>query len=237
MLLLCGGNIRSGSTLQFNLAREIVGHALHANQSPLWLHAHNAIDKSHWVAVKSHWYPSPWRQGAHHINISDDNFADGKVKVLMTYRDLRDVAVSLMRFQGISFGELISSGTLSRMVIVDEPEWFKNVPTEYIFRRKYEDWTENLYDEVIDIANFLAVTIEAKEMARIISEYNAQHVSNSLAHSNNMNAITYFSPNHISDSPYNYRGVLTDKEITTIENQNGVSEWLTRNGYKLHGNT
>lgn len=227
MLIICAGMIRSGSTLQFNLVKLIAeksgGYYIHANE-PIWDRAREFTKANSGIGVmKSHFCPSEEM-----LPSSNDN----NIIVVSTYRDLRDVALSIAKFQNTSVNKVIP--TIYRMP-KDEKKWFDRFGND-IYRSKYEEWTANdgtVAKEVERLAYYIGVSITFLEALQIAVSNSKSEVYRYQSELDNMNARSYYSPNHISNVPTNWRIQMEQKHVDKIERNEGVRNWLINNGYRL----
>jgi tetratricopeptide (TPR) repeat protein len=163
MLIICGGMSRSGSTVQYQIVCEII-ESLGLGMTIGWVDVPNkalldnlenaAFRKDKFLVIKSHNFSTPIKTLVE----------TGKVKVVYVYRDLRDVTVSLANKFAKSADNAISI-------------WLSNELNNYylwmdigdkIVVSKYENMVNDLYGEVIKIANYLQVAVSS-DLAKNIS--------------------------------------------------------------------
>lgn len=151
MLLVCNGMIRSGSTLQYNMIRELVEkHRLGKGQG---FYTKNNINTSKNLVQK-------WKddQLFHVIKMHDlydiDLYkkAGESMRIIYIYRDIRDVAVSVKRKFGHTDNTLID--VLDEAVAVSyELNKYDNVLTQ-----RYEDVISNISYALNEQTNFLKIS-------------------------------------------------------------------------------
>lgn len=141
MLILCCGMFRSGSTLQYNIVRQIVEYR-DLGQGEGWLGDHSegkrldafrdwALDDKIHVAK------------VHNLARREvDEFPQwgNKLRLFHTYRDLRDVAVSLRKKFDTSDEDIIGSLDEAISVLQLVEDRFEEV----LFVQKYEDMNKDL---------------------------------------------------------------------------------------------
>ena len=164
MLVICNGMFRSGSTLQYNLARELLerlgcgtghgffdGEAITADRNEIqrWLND----EKLH--IVKTHKIPPI---------VFDPQFFN-RFRILYIYRDLRDVAVSLKRRdQYASYSDKKLLQVLDLAVDI-----FNRVtPLPNALIQQYETLTNDLDTALHEIAGFLNMPIDPKTANHVI---------------------------------------------------------------------
>ena len=227
MIVHCGGMIRSGSTLQYNITYRIVetlslGRHLHCNENAKQILA-NDWDRT-WLVNKGHVY-KPYHVPAKCL-------AEGKFRLVMIYRDLRDVLVSTMRFRRRTFDETLA--VLVEETIERERGWFRYIPKQYIYRSRYEDVIKDVEREIINISNFLDLRLTYTEIKAIYNETNLNATKQHVKQLNNMQAHTRYGPRHIGGVKHGqYKDVLTKQQIKQIESIPEVNHWLIENGYRL----
>jgi hypothetical protein len=161
--VFCVGMIRSGSTLQFQLASSIVEHSRmgqrvkYAPESEFETLLHQHI-KYHGLKVfKAHICTPPLAKVAR----------EDSTKVIYCYRDIRDVAVSAMRKFDFSFDALINAGWLDQ-AIADYRSW-TTMPNVLVSR--YEEIIRDRRIEASRIASFLDLSIEPDVLTALAEEY------------------------------------------------------------------
>lgn len=165
MIVVCCGMIRSGSTLQFNMARELIEAAKCGV-------AHGFISEDElsgtgrqlleWAAdrrfhvVKSHSIEPV------------ATLSSGQVYLLYTFRDLRDVALSAKRKWGLSGDQLMASLTKAVGAQTHLAE-----SRHRVLEQRYEHITNDPAAAVEEIARFLAIPVtpeRAQRIARTLAE-------------------------------------------------------------------
>lgn len=164
MLVICNGMMRAGSTLQYNIVRNLIeklglgkAHGYYDNgiyklsesRFMEWLN-----DEDYYHVIKMHdIHPKAF-----------ENKNNPKLKICYIYRDIRDVAVSIKNIWG-NKGEKLYSSLDRAISIYYSLEKFPNV----LFQ-KYEEVISNLPKSVIEISQFLNININSEIIEEIIKE-------------------------------------------------------------------
>lgn len=203
MIIFAAGLRSSGSTVQYQIAKELIesqnlGFGLILNKGK---NIERWFINSQKVVVKSH--------KVTHVKYIKSGYA----QILMTVRDLRDVACSLMKRWKYSFDDILPA--LGKFV-KQQQAWTQF--TQYIYVNKYEFWHKDLFQETLNIAAFLNVDISTTTADVVASKYSI--VNNKLR----------LGSHHIIDGTVGkYQKMLTTQQINTINFEWG--EWLNKYGY------
>lgn len=233
MWVLCGGMERSGSTLQYQLAKEIVETA-GLGEGKGWVNDASMEElirtkpDDRYYVIKSHAYLKSFDQLPRKLCV-------------YSYRDARDVVVSLMRKNDKTFDEVCDWAMLQKLV----NNFRKWTSLDQVHIAKYETFNKDLETATGQLAAFLgAKELNASQVASIaaafsidaqkkrmeavkagegeVLEIQGQMVSgSSLLHSNHIQ----------SGESGDYEQYLTRGEIAFIEHSIGA--WMTKNGYPL----
>lgn len=235
--VLCCGMLRSGSTLQYNIAQEIVtrldlGSGVTAFTSP------NLLAE----LLKQYQSPPP---GISVLKLHDYTTevdllrATGRTKGIYIYRDIRDVVVSWMRMQDQSFEE-IDARNIVDTCLANYAMWTQ---MDGVLISRYETVMETggLLKEVTRIAAHLGVDLEDK-IAESISQMFSLEQQRERIHQYNYerdgipigrtiyNPKTSLHNNHInSGASGEWRDVLTPEQQELIIEWAG--DWLKARGY------
>lgn len=235
MLILCCGMVRSGSTLQYQLASELVTTT--AAGKPLgWIsdRQYSQLITAHenhaeLLITKCHDYSSE----------AGDLVSDGKAKAIYVYRDIRDVVVSKLNKNGHSFRSLIQSGFVER-VLKNDSRWNS---TGSILCSRYEEMTMDLNREVRRIARFLGLRIEDALVRLIAEKYSLENqVGRILSFDYETKGVrggrSLYDPssllhrNHIfSGKSGQWKTALTGIQTAALEYR--AHEWLEDRGYPV----
>lgn len=182
MLIVCNGMIRSGSTLQYNLARSIVenmeiGKGCGYYDGKLYILDETQINK--WIDIK--WYYIIKTHELHpkiaKIAKSEQN---NTVKICYIFRDIRDVAVSAKTKWGRKDDSLLVS--LDKAIQI----YYAMEEIPNVFFQKYEDLVSNIYGGVKELSNFLEVNPSKEIIDKVVKECSLENMS-SLSKSTKIN--------------------------------------------------
>lgn len=212
------GMRRSGSALCYEIVRAILGNEYGMG----WITWQQFDDlartndgKCEHVIVKSHVHlpshsPSAWR-----IN------ADGRMRIVHSYRDVRDVAASLIKFVEDPDDTILEQSLLATMA---ESDAWRQMKIKCAYR--YEDMMDNPARKIGQIADFLGREVDAQEMAERFSMEN----NRSLLPSEHRTPDRVWWHNHIDDGRVGkWEDVLTPPQLEMV-NRIG-SDWLKKMGY------
>lgn len=161
MWLFCGGMYRSGSTLQFQIASEIVENKLIGKRIE-W----TKPDRFFEIKSKYKNYHKYKVYKSHLLTVEiDKEFINNNALGIYIYRDLRDVAISLMQKNNVSFEQVIKEKTLDRAI----EEYTKWTSKKNVHVARYEDVINNLAQEISNIATFLKVENMSLEQCAILA--------------------------------------------------------------------
>ncbi len=165
MLVLCVGMKRSGSTLQYNLARSLVestdslegGYILSMAPEQRSKLFHEYATDSKLCVVKSHTMP------AEAAALPAD-----QVRFCYIYRDIRDVAVSIRAKEGLTGEKLLA---YLDTCIDDYHEIMRANP---VLKQKYEDVMADTPAAIRELADFLAVPVDDQLVQQINEQYSIE---------------------------------------------------------------
>jgi hypothetical protein len=169
--IFCGGMIRSGSTLQYNIASEIIERK-GLGKREIWIDDHNNYFSNSRVdgltTFKSHVLSSPIA----------NCLRDGLGLAIASYRDVRDVVASwqIKHRKIFALEECIEVG---RTAIRNFSQW-EDLPEECVYIGKYEDFFCNISGEIKKISEVMQVEINSTEIADIAATLNAVEIAKKL---------------------------------------------------------
>jgi hypothetical protein len=229
--------LRAGSTLQYQIASELI------ERSGLGVRSPYADPMSHEGALQAAVPKGISRTFKSHALTPSimERLADGNAVALYSFRDLRDVIASQQQKNGWSLGERDLRALVADLLATDSA--WRSLPRVHVVR--YESMVTRLLEEVLDSAAFLEVPCAlslAESIAADLS-YEAQlrrlasitgeswvHVDpnnvydvNSLLHRNHLQ----------SGRPGRFCEVLAPVQVAIIELVAG--DWLANNGYGASG--
>ena len=242
MLVICAGMPKAGSTLQFNLCKELLGEHLEED--------HGWVTGAQWAQG---FRPPTAGAGGGHVVLKCHRLPrwahdepDPDRRVVSTFRDLRDVAASAKEFEPHKgFDEILETLELT----VTELGAMDGLDRCLI--QRYETMVSDLPSTVIDLAEHLDIDVDPAEAAEIAGRWDVESTKERTATvqpaaapkrrwwqrrrddpAAQWDADTLLWPTHISSSegrPGRYQGVLSAEEVATIEDRYG--SWLHAHGY------
>lgn len=206
--VICCGMRRSGSTMQYHVARAIVEAARADCQI---LKAHRLTDEQRKL------------------------IAGGDTKCLYIYRDIRDVIVSEMNLKRMpfSFANVCGSEIVAD-VLRSYREW---MTVQDIYASRYEEVMADLKSEVARIAAYLQCAIPPEDIARIAEQNSIERTRQDLCAGTEAEALvldrkTLLFNRHInSGESGQYHAALSSLQIKWIETLG--YEWLVARGYPV----
>lgn len=229
MIVFCGGMIRSGSTLQFQIASDLLETRGACERWPylepeqLELRLSKSDGGNLRGVIKTHVLTSS----------ALALLQQKQAKAVYCYRDLRDVAVSAMRVFGHDWAAMKALQVLQR-AITQELLW--RAQPEVLVQR-YEQFITNLPAAVAEIADHLDVKLQPGEAERIAANYTLDMQRKKIAtwEATSAPGQTYH-PRELLHSKHIERGEIgcwrhtldpaIADEITTK-----YSDWLSAHGY------
>lgn len=237
MWVFCCGMFRSGSTLQYNITRELVEN--YTNGTILGIDNGTQLPD---ISEMHRWLTSYAVLKIHiHRKEIDTVIANGNaVKGIYIYRDVRDVVVSWMNMRNQSFEDI--DGPSFAAICVANYEAWTHLP--HVLVSRYEDMMAgNLLEEVNRIARFLNIDITPQQANAIAQKNTLEQQKDYLnkfdfAHQGVHFDWTTYDPktlmhkNHVQSSQSGrWQEKLTSAQTHLIEDQ--VGDWLQAHGYSL----
>jgi hypothetical protein len=236
MWIFCCGMQRSGSTVQFQIAAQLVEEAKLGKRVE-WVKAERFPE----LRQKYAEYPG-WKVFKHHICTDEmaSEFHQRTAMGVYVYRDLRDVCVSTMHKYSMTFEQLWDSGFLADCL--QQFQKWTSLPRMLV--SKYEEVVRDLPREVERIATHLGMSLEpqryeqiaaeyviAKQMQRIEDAKRAGRLQQGFADAL-FDPHTNLHTNHIHSGEIgSWKEVLSADQIAVIENS--AHDWLAMHGYEL----
>lgn len=228
MLLICAGMMRSGSVVQFQLAGAVVNHLgigsivkprdgdeFDANVNR-WAFA------DEWYVAKLHDYRESIKRGHDH----------GKVKVVMTVRDPRDIMVSLMNFRQDTF-ETMTHAPVFPNNLKNHKRWSEAIHAVNFRCIRYEDLMNvKLFQEAIGISHHIGYTLDLNVAQEISDQYSISKNKLRADAAYPVSSPDYFSTRHINDgSSGQWKTALDEDQIRWVEDV--AHDFMETNGYEL----
>jgi hypothetical protein len=171
MLIICNGMLRSGSTLQYNLAAAVMErHCSLVRAGFIGGFADPRVvarlaamrDSQDWHIVKTHEPPL------------EHAFYNGRVRTLFSRRDPRDIAASIRKKWDKPFAEILSD--IADMAEIGQQTMA--LPDALV--QEYSDLYENLEGCVAQLGRFLSVPLSPAEVSAIAAEHAVEKVAERL---------------------------------------------------------
>ncbi len=140
--IFCGGMLRAGSTLQYQIASELI------ERSGLGVRSPYADPMSHEGALQAAVPKGISRTFKSHALTPSimERLADGNAVALYSFRDLRDVIASQQQKNGWSLGERDLRALVADLLATDSA--WRSLPRVHVVR--YESMVTRLLEEVLD---------------------------------------------------------------------------------------
>ena len=238
MWVFCSGLMRSGSTLQYQIAKTLVedaglGIGVGSCAPGRFREMLERYDDPNQVyVVKSHRY----------VPTAHARLRRGEARALYIYRDLRDVVVSMIHKESLTFRQVMASGFLEQL-LEDDAIW-SNQPNTLV--SAYETVTADVRGEVERIAAFLGVAVSESEVSRIAEEHSLARQKRRIerfdfgtsgvaeGQRNLLDPDTLLHHNHVrSGESGQWTGELTPAQVAEVERVTGA--WLLERGYSPSG--
>ncbi|PZT91817.1 MAG: hypothetical protein DI637_01420 [Citromicrobium sp.] len=166
MLLVCCGMPRSASTLQFNLAWQIVEHAklgtrVEWRPSSEWEGATDEIVKlaesSKYHVVKMHFPPKSIREYAE---------SSDRLHFVYVHRDIRDVIASMQ----IKFAFSITHAISRVRDALETEHWLQNGPKGKVLVQEYQLLLTDLSAAMEQLSSFVSANLDDAQKAQLLNE-------------------------------------------------------------------
>ena len=228
MLLLVCGMHRSGSTLVWQITRQLVdGRPGLRNPRGVEPDAFPAAaaNPDDLLLAKIHYRGS----------LKESDFPDTGVRYLYTYRDPRDVVASLFRKGRFKPGNPKrgpqNSKLIARREIKGDAFWSAR---KNVWVGRYEDFRDDVPQLIRDLAAFLDVPVTPERVAEIDAlvslEQQQERVWESRA--SGVDPDLRVTANHITDGREGaWRDTLTPEEVAAVEAE--CAPWLVQHGYDV----
>jgi hypothetical protein len=227
MLAICGGLMRTGSVAMFQVMREIV-ESQGAGYAPTFPrnreleyweeHIGEWVESDEVVVAKLH----KW-----------EDFLDPHVqelKVVMTIRDMRDVAVSLMNFRGGTFENAVHSEAFKANTR-EEIRWNINGGEDRVMTVRYEDFVLVRAVTTKAVAEFLGITVTLSEAMTIEQKWNINANLRRARAGYPESHPEFMSERHIKSGKVGqWKKALTEEQIQYIQDRLGPM-WFHDRGY------
>ncbi len=230
--IFCGGMYRSGSTLQYNIASEIIerlGVGSREKYYPIHeIYFKNKLNKD-LKTFKSHLLSKE----------IEEQIRNNNAYVLLTYRDIRDVMASWQKKNNFIF-EVADGLKWARSTINSFEKW-ENLSCKRKLISKYEIFTLDIKQEVNSISEFIGFDIDKKTIDEVADNVMVEKFKKRLENlsidqlevDNNLSwdQKTLIHLDHFQDGRIGkYKKELSKElqELTTKE----FNSWLVDHGYE-----
>lgn len=207
MIVVCCGMRRSGSSLQYHIAKELISQV--GGHAEGWLSSWQRFDEiaetfpaTQFIACKVHLYLPKYSVVARRL------FSTGHARGLYIFRDPRDVAASLKRFR-----PKLDLAVEMNAVADTHRLWIKH-PGLYVSR--YDDVVDSIEGETIRIARVLNIAISVEQAYSIADKLSMDNMRKQLPTSGYSEDRILWD-NHIFTGKNGlWRHELTENEISTV---------------------
>lgn len=232
MLLVSGGVVKSGSVALYQYLRQIVQTFANGYAPVMPMGEEEEYFQRnlfHWSSresiyvIKQH----SWRDEFASANKCD------RLRVVMTYRDLRDTCLSVRDFRNDHFEGVIASKILQR-IRDSEQRWRDEMEIgKTLWPIAYEKMRTEPVTEIMGMAMFIGIRLDVSE-AKFIAEKWSIHANRARARQNwPINHPEFMSPRHISSGNVDrWRKELTRLQAITVQHHVG-EQWFLDRGYEL----
>jgi len=235
------GMVRSGSTWIYNVVREILSET-GCGSAIGYVGEGSSLDQ----ALQSPAESTPRLIKFHDpTDIACDMLASGRARAIYSRRDLRDVAVSLIRFENTSLVDLICSQRLGRIIATHE-RW---TACDNLLCIEYTDAMARQRETIAQMAGFLGLPLSTEAAQRIAErcslDQTRQRMQAISSHHEGDDGLqtrdvgrgrqydrqTLLHANHVTSGGITgaYRDVLDKGEIALFDGIYG--DWLQSNHY------
>lgn len=224
--VFCGGMIRSGSTLQYNIVAELLESAFGSARTT-WV---EAADHAEFFRTNGR-FPTAFKSHVLTAEIRSE-LEQGTSSAVATYRDVRDVVASSILKFGIS-PDAVSAVQQARVAIVNFSQWEAQ---EQTLVSKYEQFVDHVPEETARIADFLELRCSRQEIRRVAEKCTGlkalQPNLGSPARSDAFDSYTLLHSDHCNGGTVSrYREELGPDVISALNVEFG--DWLASHGYSL----
>jgi hypothetical protein len=239
MWIFCCGMIRSASTLQYQIVAHIVEAAGLGQRVPFF-----PPDKFPAVVLERSGDPS-WKVAKMHTctTAAAAQLKNGSAVGVCSFRDVRDIIVSLMEKEGRPF-EKEWAVRVVRGCLQNFERWTRH---PQVLVSRYEDLLHRQEQEVARVATHIGLELDAAKYRQIAAEYSiprqrqrieqlaAEHRFEGKRGKYRFDPESLLHANHIkSEGAAGWKSVLTAEQVYVLERES--AEWLQEHGYPLlHG--
>lgn len=242
MIILCAGMFRSGSTWQYQVALEL------ASRLGQPVTAHGCLHPG----VLAQFVSSPESQRETHvikIHDVDDSLTcltrRDDLRVLYSYRDIRDVVFSLMHKTASSFEQVVQDERYIERCLAADAFW-SGLPADVV--QRYERWLDDPIPDIVLLGAAIGIALTEDERVGLIERYGmsaqkarveaiARQFQDQGVDISKPEHATLFDPesllhwNHIRNGDIGgWRTLATPEQREVLRDKCG--EWLIARGYE-----
>lgn len=229
--VICCGMMRSGSTLQYQIVKEIV----EMNEIGLGLGYFNNNDLIKTLSA-FHNDNTTYVVKIHHYFELPTGLSKNDFKFIYSFRDIRDVVVSLMNFEQKEFINIFNQFRFYQLQ-VQHYRWLKK---NGIYISKYEDFVLDIPREIINISSFLNIDISESSIKRLSKKLSISQQEHQIVNSQTIEKYdctyspeTLLHKNHINSGEIGqWKDQLSNFQIASVEYS--WKDWLLQNNYSLN---
>jgi hypothetical protein len=210
MIYLCAGMKRSGSTWLYNAVRGILKHAGVRDLQAGWITEKEKLLSHRNVVIKTHSF--------------DANLAAQSDVVLISHRDLRDVAASLHRKFKVAFS---TEGV--RETFDDYTKWKKFAAYDLPYEQLLIDKISEL-KKIAAVLKLAAPSLEKLPYETISNEIDAENFTEKRSTTERYDATNLLHEGHITDGRHgSWENLVPHELVAAIENE--FRDWMLAEGY------
>jgi Sulfotransferase domain len=234
MLVICCGMMRSGSTLQYQIATELVekagkGIGLGEVRDADCRQLLDAKPENQMQVVKLH--------QLRHLKGVKEAIAQNQARCIYSYRDIRDVTYSLVRMRNSTFEKVIFQTQEIKECIDNFYAW---TALDNVLISRYEDMIADLVNETLRISHHLGLACSLEDAQTIADQFNLKKQRSRIEQwqAAKQEGASGYEPksmlhaNHInSDRLQNASTKLSALQIAYLENM--TETWLKSQNYTI----
>ncbi|MBT3193116.1 MAG: hypothetical protein HN341_11230 [Verrucomicrobia bacterium] len=225
MLVVCCGMLRSGSTLQYHLATSLV-EASGVGEGIGWVEHGDCreLDQpGRFRVVKVH--------NAEQLDGIEEALREGRALYIYSYRDIRDVIVSIQHKWKLSFRQVLQACYID-FILQSYTNWMA-LPGGHV--AKYEEFVHAPADEALAIAGHLGISLPADKIVAIAAQHTLDatksRISSLRVAGQDTTEDGILHSNHVfSGASGQWRGALKPYQIGLLEQK--ARHWLAQHGYE-----
>jgi len=229
MWIFCSGAVRSGSTLQFNIVAELLEHTGNGKRIEF-------VEPKKFPELKKKYEnDSSYKVfKIHELTQSvKEEFEHNRACAIYSYRDIRDVIISLAAKSNTSIEDTIKANA-AETYIKNYIAW-RTVPR--VYRARYEAFAFNMQKEIENTGNYLNISIDKKIIQNIAKKLDINTLKEKQRHNLKSRAEgfdknTLLHNNHInSGKAAQWKTKMTKNQIADVEKR--AKHWLFNHNYEL----